>query len=130
MRPWRGGRPAGVPVGGMGTWGVPWLVGGWRRVGSLGKSVQSGVHHDRYGSESAARLDLNSYIFRDVYPSGGARRKREAPVATPVVLEPLSHSPSLRLRFEREVPIKRDYFPAVYTGAAEFLSRYRAVPII
>ena len=100
MRPWRGGWPAGVPVGGMGTRGVPRSMGGRWRVGSLGQSVQSGVHHDRYGSESAARFDLNSYIFRDVYPSGGARRKRETPITAPVMLEPLRHSPSLILRFE------------------------------
>jgi hypothetical protein len=84
----------------MGTWGVPRSLGGRRRVGSLGQSVQSGVHHDRYGSESAACLDLNSYIFRDVYPSGGARRERETPVTAPVMLKPLRHSPSLILRLE------------------------------
>jgi len=130
VRPGSGGESVGVPVGGEWRLGGHRAAGGELRCGSLGKSVQSGVHHDHHGSESATSFDLNIYIFRNMHSGGGSWGERETSVAPPVMLEPLGHSPRLMFRFERKIPIKRNYFAALLTGVAEFLSSHRTVLVI
>ena len=130
VRPGSGRESVGVPVGGDWRSGGRRAAGGELRRGSLGKSVQSGVHHDHHGSESTTSFDLNIYIFRNMYPGGGSWGKRKTSVAPPVMLEPLGHSPRLMFRFKRKIPIKRNYFAALLTGVAEFLSSHWTVLVI